>query len=95
MSNLTKFRGIKKQNVATRLLRDKLFEQDFDGPIHLRASKVLRPITCVRVADILSHMKLVSRASRPGLTVGVLHILCNGLCAAQRFHMAKSLLDVV
>ena len=31
-------------------------------------------------------MKLVSRASRPGLTVGVLRILCNGLCTAQRFH---------
>ena len=31
-------------------------------------------------------MKLVSRASRPGLTVGVLRILFNGLCTAQRFH---------
>ena len=31
-------------------------------------------------------MKLVSRASRPGLTVGILRILCNGLCTAQRFH---------
>ena len=32
-------------------------------------------------------MKLVSRASRPGLLVGFLRILCNGLCgAAQRFH---------
>ena len=33
----------------------------------------------------LVHMKLVSRASRPGLTVGVPRILCNGLCTAQRF----------
>ena len=31
-------------------------------------------------------MKLVSRAARPGLTVGYLRILCNGLCTAQRFH---------
>ena len=31
-------------------------------------------------------MKIVSRASRPGLLVGFLRILCNGLCAAQRFH---------
>ena len=31
-------------------------------------------------------MKLVFRASRPGLTVGFLRILCNGLCTAQRFH---------
>ena len=76
----------KKQKVATGLLRDKLFEQDFAGPISLRASKVLGPISRYRVADILPHMKLVSRASRLGLTVGVLRILYNGLCTAQRFH---------
>ena len=76
----------KKQKVATGLLRDKLHEQDFAGPISLRASKVLRPISRYRVADILLHMKLVSRASRPGLTVCVLRILCNGLCTALRFH---------
>ena len=34
-------------------------------------------------------MKLVSRASRPGLTVGVLRLLCNGFCTAQRFHTEK------
>ena len=32
-------------------------------------------------------MKLASRASRPGLTVGFLRILCNGLCTAGRFHV--------
>ena len=32
-------------------------------------------------------MKLASRASRPGPTVGFLRILCNGLCTAQRFHI--------
>ena len=31
-------------------------------------------------------MKLASRASRPGLAVGFLRILCNGLCTSQRFH---------
>ena len=31
-------------------------------------------------------MKLVSRASRPGLIVGFLRILCKGLCTALRFH---------
>ena len=76
----------KKQKVATGLLRDKLYEQDFAGPISLRASQVLGPISRHRVADILHHMKLVSRASRPGLTVGVLSILCNGLCTAQISH---------
>ena len=76
----------KKQKLATGLLRDKLCEQDFAGPISVRASKVLGPISRHRIADILPHMKLVSRASRLGLTVGILRILCNVLCTAQRFH---------
>ena len=76
----------KKQKVATSLLRDKLHTQDFAGPISLRASKVLGPISRYRVADILPRMKLASRASLPGLTVGPRRILCNGLCTAERFH---------
>ena len=72
----------KKQKAATTLLRDALHRQDFAGPMSVRASKVLGQISRCRVADILLHMKLVSRASRPGLTVGVLRILCNGLCTA-------------
>ena len=58
----------KKQKVATGLIRDKQHTQDFAGPISLRASKVLGPISRYRIADILHHMKLASRASRPGLT---------------------------
>ena len=69
-----------------KLDEDELHTQDFAGPISLWASKVLGPISRYRVADILLHMKLASRASRPGLTV-FLHILCNGLCTAQRFHI--------
>ena len=76
----------KKQKVATGVLCDKLHTQDFAGPISLRASKVLGPISRYRVADILLHMKLVSRASRPWLTVGFLRIFCSRLCTAQRFH---------
>ena len=76
----------KMQKVATGLLRDQLYEQDFAGPISVRASIVLEPIRRYRVADILPRMKLVSCASRPGLTVGDLRILCNVLCTAQRFH---------
>ena len=34
-------------------------------------------------------MKIVSGASGPGLLVGFLRILCNGLCTAQRFHTAE------
>ena len=50
------------------------------------ASRVLGPISRYCVADILLHMKLVPLASRPGLIVGFLRILCHGLCTAQRFH---------
>ena len=44
-------------------------KQDFAGPLASRASRFLGPISRHRVADILRHMKLVSRASRPGLIV--------------------------
>ena len=77
----------KKQKAATALLRDKLHEQDFAGPISFRASRILGPISRFRIAEILPHMKLASRASRPGLTVAFLPILCNGLCTARRFHV--------
>ena len=63
----------KKKKVAVGQLLDKLHEQDFAGPRSSRASRVLGPIS--RVADILHHMKLVSRASRPGLTVDIQHPL--------------------
>ena len=76
----------KKKKIATGLLLDKLHKQDFAGPLSSRASRALGPISRYRVADILPHMKLVSRASRPGLLVGFLRILCNGLCTAQTFH---------
>ena len=76
----------KKQKVATNVLRGKLYEQDFAGAISLRASKALGPISRYRVADILPHMKHASRASRPGLTVGFLRILCNGLYGTKISH---------
>ena len=75
-----------KQRVATGLFCDKLYEQDVAGPICLRSSKVLGPISRYRIADILLHMKLISRASLPGLTVGVLRTFCNVECTTQRFH---------
>ena len=70
----------RKQKVAAGLLLDRLHKQGFAGPLPSRASKVLGPISRYRVPDILPHMKLVLRASRPGLTVGFLRILCSGLC---------------
>ena len=87
MTYLMKFR---KKKTSRRLpmgyLLDKLHKQDFAGPLSSGASRVLGPISRYRVADILLHMKLVSRASRPGLIAGFLCILCNELCTAQRFH---------
>ena len=69
----------KKQKIATRLLLDKLHEQDFAGPLSSRTSRALGSISRYRVPDILPHMKLVSRTSRLGLLVGFLRILRNGL----------------
>ena len=86
MTQMVKFCKTKKQKVAIGLLLDKLHQQDFAGLFACRASKALGPTSCHRVADILRRMKSVSRASRPGLLVGFLRILCNGLFTAQRFH---------
>ena len=52
-----------KKKAATGLLLDKLHEQDFAGLIACRGSRALGPISRYRVADILHHMKIVSRAS--------------------------------
>ena len=63
----------KKQKGATALHRDKLHEQDFAGPISLRAFRILGPISRFRIAEIL-----------PTLTC----VACfYGLCTAQRFHI--------
>ena len=83
MTHLMMFLKTKKQKITTGLLLDK---QDFAGPLSGCASRVLGPISRHRVADILPHMKIASRPSRPGLLVGFLRILCNGLCTAQKFH---------
>ena len=53
-------------DLSDEFLLSTLYEQDFAVRISLRASKVLGPISRHRVADILPHMKLVSRASRLG-----------------------------
>ena len=72
----------KKQKVATTLLRDELLGRIL---LHRSPHRPPRFWDQFRVVEILPHMKLVSRASRPGLTVGFLRILCDGLCTAQRF----------
>ena len=54
-------------------------KEDFAKPVSLRASRNLRPVSRFRIAQIMPLMNRASRASRPGLTVGLLRILCNGL----------------
>ena len=80
-----------------RRLPQPCFKTNYIGRILLNRSPhgpqmVLGPISRLRVVEILPHMKLVSRASRPGLTVGFLRILCNALCTAQRFPRRSHLL---
>ena len=77
----------KQQKVAIGLIRDRRRTLDFAGQISSRASKAFGPTRRYRVADILPHMKLALRASRPGLAVGVLRIVCDVPCTAQRFHI--------
>ena len=55
----------KKQKMPPSLLVDKLRAQDFAGPLSSRATRVLGQICRHRIADILPHMKRVSRASHP------------------------------
>ena len=90
MTRLMMCRKTKTQKLATRLLLDKLLMQDFAFPLACLASTVLGPISRHRVADILQHVKSVSRASRPGLTACFLRVLFNGLCTARRFHAAEN-----
>ena len=76
----------KKQKVATGLLRDKLYEQDFHGPISLRTSSGSGTdqsiLSCGHPAP---HQTCIACFSS-WLTVGFLRILCSVLCTAQRFH---------
>ena len=86
MANLMRPHRIRSRKLPLPCSVANYMSRIFGGPISLRSSNILGPISRYRVADILPHMKLASRASRPGLTVGFLRILCNGLCTARRFH---------
>ena len=61
----------KKQKAATALLRDRLHEQDFAGPISTRASRILGPISRFRFAEILPHIQLALP-----LVLGLLLVFC-------------------
>ena len=85
MANLMKFRRIQSRSLPLAYFLTNYMNKTLLGLLSRRASEVLGPISRSRVADIVLHMKLVSRASGPGLTVGILRILCHGLCTALRF----------
>ena len=76
----------KKQKIATGLLLDKFHKQDFAGPLSSHTSRALGPISRHRVAHILLHMKIVSRALSSWITRWFPSNPSNGLCTAQRFH---------
>ena len=76
----------KKQKAARALLRDAIPKRDFSPPIVTRASKILGPISRHLMAQIIPMICNAARASRPGLAVGILRVLCNDMCTAHRFH---------
>ena len=84
-THLTKLRRIRSRRLPPDYFLTISMNKNLQG-LFLAATRVSGPISRHRVADNLPHMKSVSRASRPGLLVGFLHILCNGLCTAERFH---------
>ena len=87
MANLMTLLMARNKKAATALLRDEFQKQDFAKPMSLRASRILGPVSRFRIAQIMPQKNRASRASRPGLTVGLLRILCNGLFTAQSFHV--------
>ena len=77
----------KKQKAATTLFRDEIPETELCQTNSCACLQGLRTGCRHVTAQILPQMCHASRASRPGLAVGVLRVLCNGMCTAQRFHM--------
>ena len=71
------------QKAATTLLCDTIQNRDFALPVARWASKALGAISSCHVTQILP-MICTARASRPGLAVGTLRLLCNGMCTTKR-----------
>ena len=77
----------KKHKAATTLLRDAIQIRDFAVPIAARASRILGPISRHLMAQIIPMICDAARASRLGFAVGILRVLCNGMCQAERLHV--------
>ena len=79
-------RSDEKRKAATALLRDTTHKRDFAIPIAARASRIQGPISRHLMGQIIPMICNAARASRPGLAVGILRALCDGMHTAQRFH---------
>ena len=77
----------KKHNAATTLLRDAIQIRDIAVPIVARASRILGPISRHLMEQIIPMICEAARASCPGFAVGILRVLCNGMCKAKRLHV--------
>ena len=80
-SHRTKSRRLPQAYFVTNYIHRILLDQSPYGPPRFQDRSAV-----IKLRTSFHHMKLVSRASRPGLTVGFLRILCNGLSTAHRFH---------
>ena len=77
----------RKQKAVTTLLRDAIQIRDIAVPIVARASRILGPISRHLMEQIIPMICEAARASCPGFAVGILRVLCNGMCKAKRLHV--------
>ena len=87
VANLMNLHRDNKKTATTAWLRDKLQEQDFAKIISLRVSRILGLVCRFRIAQILPHMKLASRASRLGLLLVSCASSAMVLCTTQTSHV--------
>ena len=85
--------GGKIQKAATTLLCDTTQKRDFAFPIATRASKILGPISGHLMAQIIPMIRNAAQAFRSWLAVGILQLLCKGMCTAKRFHVENTLAE--
>ena len=51
------------------------------------ALRTFGPISRHRIAQVLPAIRSASRATRPGLAVWIIRVMCNRLCTSKRFHV--------
>ena len=86
-STMEAYEYVRHLDHAGRIADYLIQNRDFARPIAARASRILGPISRYLMAQIIPMICTAARAPRPGLAVGVLRVLFNGMCTAQRFHM--------